>query len=169
MGIFPKKIKEKFKDNEDVDLKEIVSNLGKIGKDLAKVNFDFENSYYHDNDSWGDNLYGPMQIGDLSFISCSAGGDWEFPVYFIIYLDKDKKTFRGYIPNNGNPWNRDTNTAFGNDDDADSKFLSKWIKKNRSDLWKNADQEYEMDDADVMYEPEAIKKDIIDRIKVLDV
>jgi hypothetical protein len=164
---FENKIKEKFGD-DGAELSEIVSDIGKIGKDIAKVSFDFENSYFQTGDGWSDRKFGPMQIGDLSFIGCMAGGDWEFPIYFVIYLDQDKKTLRGYIPGDGNPWNHDTKTAFGNDDVADSKFLTKWIKKNRPDLVDDdPDREYETDDADVMYDPKAIEKDIASRITVV--
>lgn len=166
---FQNKVIEKF-GNDGGCLSEIVSDIGKIGKDIAKVSFDFENSYFQTSDSSSDREFGPMQIGDLSFIGCMAGGDWEFPVYFIIYLDKDKKTLRGYIPSEGNPWNRDTKTAFGNDEEADAKYLKKWMQKNHPeeyDLYHGPDYEFCSDDAEIMYDPDAIKKDIADRIQVV--
>lgn len=124
---FQNKIKEKFGDREPY-LYSIVSEIGKIGKDISKVKFNFENSYYQVDDSL-DRKLGVQQAGDLSYIGCQAGGDWEYPVYFVIYLDQDKTTFRGYVPFDGNTWNHDTKMAFGNSEESDSKFLAKWVKK----------------------------------------
>lgn len=163
--ILQNKIKEKFGD-DGAGLFEIVRDIDKIGKDISKVRFDLENSCFLTSDSSSNRKFGPMQIGDFSFIGCMAGGDWEFPIYFVIYLDKDKKTLRGYVPGDGNPWNHDTKMAFGNDTVADSNFLKKWIKKNRPDL-VDPDREYETDDADVMYNPQVIEKDIATRIHVI--
>lgn len=69
------------------------------------------------------------------FLGCHAAGDWEVPVFFIIYWDGNE--FRGYIPENGNVYNKDVNSAFGNNCDEweipgkpkkenlDYKFLEK--------------------------------------------
>lgn len=166
--LFQEQIQKKFEGEDYVSLQEIVESIGKIGKDIAKVRFDYENSYYRKEDSWGNNKFGPGKIGELSAITCRAGGDWEYPISFIIYLDQDGKTFRGYIPSDGNPWNRDTKQAFGNDEEDDNTFLKKWIKKNAPDLIDNEDEEqtFSSDDADVMHDLEAYENDIKERIKV---
>lgn len=44
-----------------------------------------------------------------------AGGDWECPVYFVLYLDPKNK-LRAYIPTKGNPYNRKNMQALGYDD-----------------------------------------------------
>jgi hypothetical protein len=142
----------------------------KFQTDLAKVNFDFEN---FDFDNSEEELGSPSFLGSrkfwtrspltcFSFIGCYAGGDWEWPINFIIYLDKDGKTFRAYIPKEGNAWNYDTKQAFGNDYDADNKFLTKWINKwiakNPTDLImpKFEEHEYEPSDVEVMLDYEKI-------------
>ena len=114
----------------------------KFQKDIGKVNFDFENWDFCTNKHFSKGKMKASDGTEFSYIGMSAGGDWEFPIYFMIYLDKDGKTFRGYIPKEGNPWNYKTKEAFGNDDEADDKFLRSWLKKNDPNLL----EEYEDDD-----------------------
>jgi hypothetical protein len=143
-----------------------IQQLGRIGEDLSKVQFDFENCYYTENEEFSDRtkgLLGYRQIGDLSFLGVYAGGDWEMPVYFLIYLDQNKKTLRAYIPEDGNVWNFDTKQAIGNDEEADDKFLRKWIKKHRKDIELD-DEMLESDDGDVMEDRDAMIKDITNRV-----
>lgn len=42
-----------------------------------------------------------------------AGGDWEQPIAFCIYLGVDNK-IHAYVPREGNCYNKDKNAAFGN-------------------------------------------------------
>ena len=97
----------------------------------SKIDFDFENVLL----GWNHAAYGPFCSSsvietllvdgkDIPFIKGCAGGDWENPVAFIIYLS-NKGELRMYVPRKGNVFNRDTREAFGNDDDADEAFLKK--------------------------------------------
>lgn len=73
-----------------------------LQKDLGKVQFDTENC---DVD---------FDIHDgVAFASCRAGGDWEMPLRFFVY--SDGKTIRGYIPTEGNFFNKLCNIAFGSE------------------------------------------------------
>ena len=45
-----------------------------------------------------------------------AGGDWEIPVYFMVYYDG--KRIRVYVPTVGNTWRQDLKQALGNVDKA---------------------------------------------------
>lgn len=100
----------------------------KLKSDL-KVKFDTENS------SWGMD-FGPTSIegyqrlsNGLEYFGISAGGDWECPVFFIVYTDGKK--LRAYIPTYGNTFNADLNTAFGSETESD-KFdacVAKYRKK----------------------------------------
>lgn len=89
----------------------------KILKDLSKVDFSFEN--YSCKETYG--KYTDSMIGvhttpkGLTFLGCNAGGDWEDPVFFILYWDG--KSFRGYVPEAGNVYNKQTKSAFGNEDE----------------------------------------------------
>lgn len=88
-----------------------------IRDDLNKINFDFEN-YSSPN-----SLEDPPEImgwhtldNGFSFLGMWAGGDWETPVYFILYWDGKK--VRGYVPETGNTFNPKYRTAFGSEGES---------------------------------------------------
>lgn len=95
----------------------VLCNDSKIESDLKKVTFDFENyEFTHDKDE--NDLCGLHTLDNgFTFIGGWGGGDWEFPVFFIIYWDG--KQLRGYIPVCGNTYNLDLNTAFGSEEESD--------------------------------------------------
>lgn len=79
-------------------------------KDVKKVNFDFEN---HEVDEVDPDLSIHRKLPDgTEIIWCWAGGDWESPVSFVLYLDPNDK-IRAYIPKNGNCYCTKCNTACG--------------------------------------------------------
>lgn len=129
-----------------------------LGKDI-KVEFDCENFEFCE-DHYNENLAGLTGIvtleNGLTLVGFTAGGDWEYPVYFIVYWDGKK--LRGYVPTEGNPWNTDTKQAFGNDEEADTKNA----KKRRPDVYANVDF---VDIDDFEFDGEAIKQDILNRIQ----
>jgi hypothetical protein len=88
-----------------------------ISDDISKVEFDFENYEIENDPGYGayKGLTGwQVHPNGLPFLGVQAGGDWEYPVFFIVYWDGKK--LRGYIPKDGNIWNTDTKKAYGNDD-----------------------------------------------------
>lgn len=92
------------------------------------IYFDFENTanFWNDNkEHLYINKYNMelITIDDkqIPIICAHAGGDWEEPVYFIVYLD-DKNKLRMYIPKCGNVYNALTKEALGNDEDLDEQF-----------------------------------------------
>jgi hypothetical protein len=129
--------------------------VDKLGKDL-KVRFDLENFTMDEDDFGPEGLCGYHTLPNgLTYCGMAAGGDWEFPVFFIVYWDGKK--IRGYVPTKGNPWNSLTKTAFGNHEELDLKDA-----KNR---WPE-----EMEDAEYVgaedfgYVEEHIREDILERI-----
>ena len=90
------------------------SNYNFVRDDL-KVNFDFENVSISTSD-FGQGLDGLLGYNTLdngmTFLGVYAGGDWEIPVFFVVYWDGKK--LRAYVPTKGNPWNTDTKQAYGN-------------------------------------------------------
>lgn len=83
----------------------------KVAKDLAKVEFDWENH----------NFLKIEQLDDGFPVAWfSAGGDWEWGVHFIIYWDG--KEFRGYIPKHKTNYNLKYKVSHGSDYDLDSDF-----------------------------------------------
>ena len=98
----------------------------KVEKDLSKIEFSDEN-YICGDDRYPEelkDLIGIHQLNNgLTFFGMLAGGDSELPLFFILY--HDGKQFRGYIPEVSNCFNASTKTAFGNDEDEDTKYLIK--------------------------------------------
>ncbi|MFA5071067.1 MAG: hypothetical protein WC511_01700 [Candidatus Pacearchaeota archaeon] len=98
-------------------------NLLTISPRDMTVNFDCENvslePFYKMTSYRG--KFHTLESG-LTFLGVFAGGDWEFPVFFIIYWDGT--ILRAYIPSEGNPYNKQTKCAFGNDD-SDEEELKK--------------------------------------------
>ena len=111
----------------DQELKDLI--LSKIeadkfpdcfGKDINKISFSFENytlsgrnfSSYEDDTSTYD--IHTLSNG-LVYCLCSAGGDWEVPVSFILYIDPSNR-LRAYVPENGNVYNKKFKCAYGSED-----------------------------------------------------
>ena len=84
----------------------------------------------------------------------AAGGDWETPCFFILYLDQSR--LRAYIPEDGNNWNNKTKQAYGNDDEKDKENIL-----SRYGLELDSMSSFEH----VINSEELIKQDIIKRIK----
>jgi hypothetical protein len=98
----------------------------KVNDDLKKVNFDFEN--WEDSPPGYCDCAGIMGFctapNGLPFLGVTAGGDWEYPLFFIIYWDGKK--LRGYIPTDGNMWNTDSKEAYGNSEDDGLNMAKRW-------------------------------------------
>ncbi len=131
-------------------------HVGKLAKDLAKVEFSFENFDYQKNNSDPAGFCGIQTLGDLTYCGCTSGGDWEYPVSFVVYWDG--KQLRGYIPKEGNTWNYKTGKAFGNDEKADVKFLKKYFNKD------TFEEDYEPDDGSILLDHNKMLKAIQERI-----
>lgn len=131
------------------------SLINAIRSDL-KVQFDLENFSDKKNciGPCGMMGYHTLENG-LTFCGMCAGGDWEFPVFFIVYWDGKK--LRGYIPTYGNPWNTKTKKAFGNDNDADLAELKRRCPELKDINDFDAIEEVEFDS-------DLIKEDILERI-----
>lgn len=128
----------------------------RLGFDL-KVKFDFENFDHGENLTAPQGLLGFQTLPNgLQILGCRAGGDWEHPVYFIIYWDGKK--LRLYVPTRGNPWNTDTREAYGNNDVADTANAHKrWPDSFPKDGYAEPD--------DFVFDPREILEDIQERIQ----
>ncbi len=135
--------KEEFlKKIEDVSFQEDETIL----KDLDKVHFDFENYTTKEDEPFCDYPAGYRELTNgIHAYFVNAGGDWECPICFVIYWDGKK--LRGYIPKNGNLWNRLTHTAFGSEGDY----------KNFSKDFPDLDTEEVMEKGTIHLANEAIK------------
>ena len=96
----------------------------KVESDLKKCEFDTENLDCDEGYDGLEKIIGFHTLPNgLTYLGISAGGDWEFPIFFIVYWSG--KDLRAYIPQNGNPWNTDTKQAYGNDEEKDDKNAKK--------------------------------------------
>lgn len=119
-----RKIMEKAEaiNDEVEDLRDAVETLiyndSKISKDLAKIDFDYENLDVGDECYLSNTGFNQLHNG-FTYLLCAAGGDWEQPVGFIIYWDG--KALRGYIPTLGNTFNLKHKCAFGSEPNVDDE------------------------------------------------
>lgn len=112
-------------------------------KDGCGIEFDLENiglDYSDYSDIVGYNL---TSTG-VPYIGGAAGGDWELPVFFALYYDGTR--IRLYVPKDGNCYNTDTKTAFGNDEDTDRRNIRKRLGPvTYSDTYKLMEQLVDID------------------------
>lgn len=80
-----------------------VLDYWKMFDDIAKVNFSLENIKCTGLE---------VLENGLAVLKFQAGGDWEVPVFFVVYYDGKK--IRGYVPLKGNTYNPKTKSALGN-------------------------------------------------------
>jgi len=126
----------------------------KLGDDL-KVEFDLENVAYSAKDFGPKALMGyHTEANGLTYCGFCAGGDWEFPVFFLVYWDGKK--LRGYVPTEGNPWNATTKQAYGNDEDKDGKDAHK--------RWPDKFEKGPVEVHSFNHDPMLIQKDFLARI-----
>lgn len=130
-------------DPEHFSLSAVLLKNPRLARDLEKIQFSTENFDYKTG-FLGHQLVGYHHIGDvLSFVGCDAGGDWEHPLFFIIYMDG--KQLRGYIPTCGNTFNTIFKTAFFSESESPlptAKFLQNlndFDVKSQQDLLDNPD------------------------------
>lgn len=141
--------------NCDYDYKRLTP---KIEKDLSKVQFDTEN--ISSKKEKGTKLFGYNTLPNgMVYLGVWAGGDWETPVYFILYWDG--KELRGYIPKDGNTWNTDTNMAYGTYAYREADLQN--CKKRWPELFAEEIEGYEILPPD--FDQELIFNDIMKRIK----
>ena len=89
-----------------------------VEKDL-KVSFDSENIEAASHPNLKELVGFHTLDNGFTFLGIYAGGDWEIPVFWILYMSP--KGLRGYIPQKGNYWNSDTNEAYGNNHVPDNE------------------------------------------------
>lgn len=125
---------EKYKPMSLDDFKNSFSNSRHLTKKVladikSYANFDLENCS-------SSSLFGKAiddlkmvnfhNIGDFSFCGYTAGGDWEHPLFFVVYYDENE--LRGYVPTCGNVFYLPEKAAFGSTD-AEREEIIDYIKK----------------------------------------
>lgn len=89
--------------------------LAKVVNDIKKVSVSFENVV-----TKGDIIEYPLGFTELpngvSGYLFMVGGDWEKPVAAFLYYDG--KSFRAYVPKEGNSYNKKYKCAYGSEPDG---------------------------------------------------
>ena len=86
----------------------------------SRVNVDFENTdYIGEYDMPGTEYLDKFEVigeGENAFpvTWCAAGGDWEKPLAFVVYIGEDDR-LHGYLPSDGNAYNHMMNCAYGSE------------------------------------------------------
>ena len=118
-GLEQEKARTKLPRNYIYDIPSIDEDLFGEGK---QVQFDCENITDPDNEEswfcWPEMRtvgYATLENG-LEVCWYSAGGDWEAPIAFIVYLGEDDQ-LHAYVPERGNCYNKKFKSAYGNNDD----------------------------------------------------
>ncbi len=119
-----------------------------INKDLEKVEFSWENiTLFDDTTGFAKYPAGYYEMDkDFHVFFMNAGGDWEYPVCFLLYWSG--KELRGYIPVDGNVYDKKNKIAYGNEE---------WETEEEEDAAENIDHDSE-------YDFGLMKKDILNRI-----
>ena len=110
----------------ETDIQDAIWSLDKyslpdpIKKDLSKINFDMENSDLMGeyNMPGTEDLKAFEMLGDFPVAWICAGGDWEQPLVFVLYIGY-KGELRAYIPKDGNAYNHKEKCAYGSEEDQD--------------------------------------------------
>lgn len=115
-----------------------------VMKDLSKVNFDMENTEFVGAfDMPGtEDLESFEMLGSFPVAWVAAGGDWEAPLVFVLYIG-DKGELRGYVPKNGNAYNHKQKCAYGSEEN-----------------------EEEFNEDDYVFDSDALRDDVMKRIQV---
>jgi len=114
--------------------------------DLKKVQFDTENLEWESHEAYNkaEAISGFQTLPNgLTFLGVTAGGDWELPIFFIVYHDGTE--LRAYIPKDGNTWNHKTRKAFGNADDEAVEEEEFKAQFNTTGSWQEGDTEGNVD------------------------
>jgi len=135
---------EEYDDDEDADDEEKFEYALKnalyskvVRKDLSKIEFDFENiTVKTDEFDMRGFVAGFDTVHDFAILWVGAGGDWEQPLAFCLYLD-NKNKLRGYIPTNGNFFDVEHKAAWGNYDDKYDNIDNDPIRFNMNLMWND--------------------------------
>lgn len=115
--------------------------LEELPDEDLEVTFNFENFSTPWCKDFGEHV-GFYDVNGTTIALCIAGGDWETPVYFALFLEKDTKKIRMYTPFVGNHFDFYCKTAFGSQGDfGDIDPDTAWPEELREDADKMDDWE----------------------------
>lgn len=113
---FPKCEDDEYRVGMNMRLYDVIESdctlISKAINDLCKVDASFENVEFVD-----------FRMGNngVPYLWFYFGGDWEIPVYAMLYFDGSN--IRGYLPTKGNTFNRRCKAAFGSEESDLGPFV----------------------------------------------
>lgn len=119
-----------------------------LTKDWSKINLDQENVDYCGTflTPGAEDLSEFEMLGDFPVAWVAAGGDWELPLIYVLYIG-DKGELRAYIPKDGNAYNHKEKCAYGSEEDEE--------------FMENFDEEKEY-----VFDSAKLREDVKNRIQV---
>lgn len=155
----------KIKIEKDYKIRTTESNLDTVLSTLTRqiikdINIKFSNEncgYEKDGLRFEEEIIGYNTLRNgLTYLGCWSAGDWESPVFYIIYFNGKK--LRAYVPKNGNTWNTLTREAYGNNAVKDIK--------NINERWPEYLEDYDdPDDFEASNAPDWDEKEIIKELE----
>ncbi len=144
-----------------------VLKLGKVEEDFSHIesngeDFSCGSEDYHGKREPSNHLLGFHTINGIPFYGFFACGDWECAIFYVVYHDGTQ--FRGYRPVEGNPWNTDNNSAYGNDAILDMEN----VKKRFPNIELPDGEEGEGVPSDIPFNWNLITQDIGTNIKAIE-
>jgi hypothetical protein len=128
--------------------------------DLTSVRFNTENTEYSGHYRGFRDFLGVKTLENgTPYLALSSGGDWEFPLCYVIYWDGDK--LRGHIPEQGNVYNRTNKAAFGNlDEDEEATEIKQQLEERGIDLPADRARGHWQDYVDLLADKDLLLQDI---------
>lgn len=117
---------------------------------LNEVGVDFENNELENRE----------MINGIPVQWCYCGGDWEMPVYYVLYIGEDGQV-HAYVPRKGNTYNDDYNCAFGSESDYEDYVPE---DKRRPEVGEDEDEDYDYEEPEPDYD--LMREDIKQWIKI---
>lgn len=151
------KKKKRFALISPQDLEKKITSMGfdrvffTVEKDI-QVSFDRENVSDDPRDFGPGTLLGIQHLDTgMSFFGYCAGGDWQMPVFFLVYWDGKK--LRGYVPYQGNLWNKKTMAAYGDHPEEDLQDIKA--------RWPSMEKVEDFDEVDIGWDTEQILQEVL--------
>lgn len=111
--------------NTNADLTYVFGNLiHHCGVQVGDENYDFLGDKNSGISEYLDILGVKQNKNGVHYLGFAIGGDWEVPIFGMIFFNG--KELCAYIPKYGNPYNLSNCCAFGNDEDDDEDYLSRY-------------------------------------------
>jgi hypothetical protein len=135
-----------------------------LRSDLSRIRFNTENTEHSGHYRFFPDFLGVKALDNgTPYLAMSSGGDWEFPLCYVVYWDGEQ--LRGHIPKEGNIYNKTHNAAFGNqDEDEEIVDLQNQLDALGIPLPRERDRGHYLEYADLLGDKDRLLQDIENHI-----